>query len=368
MPRQVARAIGTDHHEVVVGMDDFFDALPKLIWHEDEPIAWPSSVSLYFVSKLAAAAGEGGADGRRQRRVVRRLRALSLESARTSAGRGAYRQCARTAAPLDSRASRDVTAADASTAPQAAPHVRSAATTAWNRCSSTISIARFREEQNGCWPHARGVYGNYMRYWNARRKLSPLARMLYADQKTYLVELLMKQDQMSMAASIESRVPFLDHPFVEFADAHSGSAQDPRAHTEVHSQESRRGSASARYRLPQEDGFPDAAAAWLLRPARRAALRRAAVARRIAGSSSRSARSGRADRAPSLRPRRRHRSHLAAAESPALGRSVYHRPARAVVEWRGQARRGSIGKQPRPSLSECPNRFLFSICALNTTN
>ena len=37
--------------------------------------------------------------------------------------------------------------------------------------------------------------------------------------KTYLVELLMKQDQMSMAASIESRVPFLDHQLVEFAAA-----------------------------------------------------------------------------------------------------------------------------------------------------
>ena len=49
----MAHAIGTDHHEVAVGMDDFFDALPQLIWHEDEPIAWPSSVSLYFVSKLA---------------------------------------------------------------------------------------------------------------------------------------------------------------------------------------------------------------------------------------------------------------------------------------------------------------------------
>jgi asparagine synthase (glutamine-hydrolysing) len=35
--------------------------------------------------------------------------------------------------------------------------------------------------------------------------------------KTYLVELLMKQDQMSMSASIESRVPFLDHVLVEFA-------------------------------------------------------------------------------------------------------------------------------------------------------
>ncbi len=44
-----------------------------------------------------------------------------------------------------------------------------------------------------------------------------MSRLLYADQKTYLVELLMKQDQMSMACSIESRVPFLDHLLVEFA-------------------------------------------------------------------------------------------------------------------------------------------------------
>jgi asparagine synthase (glutamine-hydrolysing) len=43
-----------------------------------------------------------------------------------------------------------------------------------------------------------------------------LDRLLYTDIKTYLVELLMKQDQMSMATSIESRVPFLDHRLVEF--------------------------------------------------------------------------------------------------------------------------------------------------------
>src|SRR4029453_5054180 len=42
-----------------------------------------------------------------------------------------------------------------------------------------------------------------------------LDRMSHADLQTYLVALLMKQDQMSMAASIESRVPFLDHEFVE---------------------------------------------------------------------------------------------------------------------------------------------------------
>ena len=52
--RQVADAIGTEHHEVTIGMDEFFRELPRLIWHEDEPITWPSSVSLYFVSKLAS--------------------------------------------------------------------------------------------------------------------------------------------------------------------------------------------------------------------------------------------------------------------------------------------------------------------------
>jgi asparagine synthase (glutamine-hydrolysing) len=48
---------------------------------------------------------------------------------------------------------------------------------------------------------------------------SSLDRMSRADLQTYLVRLLMKQDQMSMAASIESRVPFLDHHLVEFAAA-----------------------------------------------------------------------------------------------------------------------------------------------------
>jgi asparagine synthase (glutamine-hydrolysing) len=57
-----------------------------------------------------------------------------------------------------------------------------------------------------------------MSYFNTLNGTSTfLDRLLYADIKTYLVELLMKQDQMSMAASIESRVPFLDHKLVEFA-------------------------------------------------------------------------------------------------------------------------------------------------------
>ena len=49
--RAVADHIKSKHHEVLVSEQDFFRALPHLIWHEDEPIVWPSSVALYFVAR-----------------------------------------------------------------------------------------------------------------------------------------------------------------------------------------------------------------------------------------------------------------------------------------------------------------------------
>jgi asparagine synthase (glutamine-hydrolysing) len=58
-------------------------------------------------------------------------------------------------------------------------------------------------------------YHNVLNVWLCSRG-DLLHRLLYTDINTYLIELLMKQDQMSMAASIESRVPFLDHVLVEF--------------------------------------------------------------------------------------------------------------------------------------------------------
>jgi asparagine synthase (glutamine-hydrolysing) len=60
------------------------------------------------------------------------------------------------------------------------------------------------------------AYNASLAYFNGSRG-GLLGRVLYTDIKTYLVELLMKQDQMSMSTSIESRVPFLDHKLVEFA-------------------------------------------------------------------------------------------------------------------------------------------------------
>jgi asparagine synthase (glutamine-hydrolysing) len=63
---------------------------------------------------------------------------------------------------------------------------------------------------------ASSAYSNTMEFWE-KPSGDLLGRLLYTDIKTYLVELLMKQDNMSMAASVESRVPFLDHKLVEFA-------------------------------------------------------------------------------------------------------------------------------------------------------
>ena len=65
-------------------------------------------------------------------------------------------------------------------------------------------------------PHADGL-----RCWNEHQE-GVLERMSYVDLQTHLVELLMKQDQMSMAASIESRVPYLDHELVDLVGAMPG--------------------------------------------------------------------------------------------------------------------------------------------------
>lgn len=214
--RQVATSLGTEHHEVVLGMEDFFAALPKLIWHEDEPIAWPSSVSLYFVSRLASEqvkvvlTGEGSdelfAGYGRYRTYRANLQALRFYRLLPPAVRKGTRTWI-AGSPLLSASLR-----------------RKFRHTMFGRAEDLESLyldnfycAFSRTELDRIGAPAGSPYETYLGYWNARPDQSSLTRALYADQKTYLVELLMKQDQMSMAASIESRVPFLDHPFVEFA-------------------------------------------------------------------------------------------------------------------------------------------------------
>lgn len=52
--KRTAAFLGTEHHELVVNAQQYMDELPRLIWHQDEPVADPSAILLYFVAKLAS--------------------------------------------------------------------------------------------------------------------------------------------------------------------------------------------------------------------------------------------------------------------------------------------------------------------------
>jgi asparagine synthase (glutamine-hydrolysing) len=219
--RTVANHIGSLHHEARLGREEFFETLPRLIWHEDEPIAWPSSVALYFVARLArehvtvVLTGEGADETLAgyaryawtllNSRLDRVYRSLTPAVVRRGMRNGIHR------GPLSANLVRKL------------EHTflgRDGAS--WPSFYFDNFYAAFSgdDQSDLLHPDIRNVtgdaYRSTMQYWQASEG-NLLHRLLYTDIKTYLVELLMKQDQMSMAASVESRVPFLDHELVEFA-------------------------------------------------------------------------------------------------------------------------------------------------------
>ncbi len=213
--RLVARSIRAEHHETVVTPTQFFGVLPRLIWHEDEPIAFPSSVPLYFVSRLA----------RRQVKVV-----LTGEGAdELFLGYNRYRVTA-----WNARMSRVYSAiAPASVRDEVRRRVRDLPGPM--RRYAERSFLGLEGSPRGLFCENFAVFPTGLQHRVLNGRVQPgandpfaeilrsyeatdggmLDRMSHADIQTYLVELLMKQDQMSMAASVESRVPFLDHEFVE---------------------------------------------------------------------------------------------------------------------------------------------------------
>ena len=219
--RQVAQHIGSRHHEVRLSREEFFAALPALIWHEDEPIVWPSSVSLYFVARLAreratvVLTGEGSDEtlggytryawtlaNFRMDRVYRSLTpAFFRQQIRDGIGSGVL------PSGLRRKLEHTFLGRDGASWPSFY----------FDNFYSAFSAA---EQGELLTPSARAqsgdAYAGSMAFWN-KSSGDLLHRLLDTDIHTYLVELLMKQDQMSMAASIESRVPFLDHALVEFA-------------------------------------------------------------------------------------------------------------------------------------------------------
>ncbi len=220
--RMVSQRFRTDHYEVIVTPESFFGHLPKLIWHEDEPIAFPSSVPLYFVSELARSkvkvvlTGEGSdellAGYAKYRKTLINAAFGNVYSSVVPAAVRKLLRNATGALPRDSKFRQKLSR----TFLYLEPDIESI-------YFDNFSVFSRQELKSLLSSNAQTMlddvspFAMNMEYFQKSDARNLLDRILYTDIKTYLHELLMKQDQMSMAASIESRVPFLDHKLVEFA-------------------------------------------------------------------------------------------------------------------------------------------------------
>ena len=219
--RMVAEKFKADHHEVIVSPQEFFAALPQMVWQEDEPLAHPSSVPLYFVSRLASEhvkvvlTGEGSDEllGGYER-YYKTLINLSIGARYERFAPASLRRAIAgriLSLPIHSTKRQKLTRTFMCLASDI-ESIYFDNFAVFNRAMQRELLTAETQARAGM----LDPYRDMRRYFDSVNSRSLLNRMLYADTKTYLHELLMKQDQMSMAASIESRVPFLDHKLVEF--------------------------------------------------------------------------------------------------------------------------------------------------------
>ena len=228
----VAKHLNSMHHEVFVSRQDFFGALPNLIWHEDEPIVWPSSVSLFFVAQLArervkvVLTGEGSDETLGgYSRYAFTLKNLAFDRVYRgmipSGVRGQVRDFISTSPAIGATIRRKLSHTFLGLDGESwASFYFDNFFSAFDQKDQRALLTDEFQEQIAAGAAYRSVLG----FWN-QSSGELLQRLLYTDIKTYLVELLMKQDNMSMAASIESRVPFLDHALVEWATRVPASIQ-----------------------------------------------------------------------------------------------------------------------------------------------
>jgi asparagine synthase (glutamine-hydrolysing) len=222
--REIAQRFGADHHEVVIDWNDLESFLPEMIFHQDEPIADWVCVPLHYVSRLAR---------ENDTTVVQ----VGEGSDELFHGYDAYINAARfrrrfwepfqhVPAPLRRGTGRAVTEL-ARRVGRGEVHALSVAEAAAGRlpfwggaiCYQGVIKDRVLAHNGHVVPDA---YDVVERFWRDAERDRPgadlLTKMTYLELKQRLAELLlMRVDKMTMATSVESRVPFLDHELVEFA-------------------------------------------------------------------------------------------------------------------------------------------------------
>ena len=225
--RRIARDFGTNHHEVIIAEEEMRRFLPDLVFHQDEPIADPVCVPLYYVSELARKSGtivvqvgEGsdeifsGYDN-----YVRHLRIYEN-----------FWQHAEKVPPAMRRAASAITrpALEATGRKRAVIELirRLGANEPLFWGGVVVYDETFKPRvlsqqmrQRFSTRSSYEVVSQYLDHIEQERPDSDfLSRMTYLELKLRLPELLlMRVDKITMATSVEARVPFLDHYLVEYA-------------------------------------------------------------------------------------------------------------------------------------------------------
>jgi asparagine synthase (glutamine-hydrolysing) len=210
--RLVAERYGTDHHELVL-RPDAVELLPRLVEAVDEPFGDSSALPTYLVSELAAGhvktalSGEGGDElfggyytyvADLLSRRVGRLAALARPLAEALPSRSER-------VGFDYKAKRFARAA--ALPPLERHH-------GWKEIFDPGARAELAGAEAAAWD----PLDLYRERYAETEGAAPLARMQDVDLGIYLVDdLLVKTDRLSMAHSLELRVPFLDPKVAEFA-------------------------------------------------------------------------------------------------------------------------------------------------------
>jgi asparagine synthase (glutamine-hydrolysing) len=226
--RRMANEVGAEHHELRLRENDLLDSLPQIIRHQDEPLADPVCVPVYYVSKLARDAGvivcqvgEGSDElfcgypyWKDSLRLQRFSNLLPIPSALTNLGLAGLNFVERGRnASYDRQFSCEVLRRALLKRPVFCGGAEVFSDSQKRQLLSPRLSKRFAGLSS--WEALRPIR---QRFEEKAWEPSPLNWMTYLDLNLRLPELLlMRVDKMSMAVSLEARVPFLDHKFVELA-------------------------------------------------------------------------------------------------------------------------------------------------------
>ncbi len=222
--RQIASEFKTNHHEVIIDQKDAFDFLPKLIYHQDEPLADPVCIPLYFVSKLArdngtivVQVGEGSDEQFAGYQWMKReLQFYEWAWKTVRAMPFVMRNALHHAATPMLASGHNYLALD---------YVRRAVEGDEAYWGGAIDFTETHKRRmlNGRLASEMRVGSDSVANWHkglvrSLPNAEYLQRMIYVDFKNRLPELLlMRVDKVSMSTSVEARVPFLDHRLVEYS-------------------------------------------------------------------------------------------------------------------------------------------------------